>query len=102
MFACTASWSTEDLRPFFPFLRPPPFSASGPKLRPRSPVTGAPGTPEPEPRCGGPEPRCGGPEPRWPGADGALLLNTGRGRDGPVGRPPWGAAARGTRVGITG
>src|SRR5919197_1352847 len=37
MLACTASWSTIERLPFLPFFRPPPFSASGPKVR-----TGAP------------------------------------------------------------
>ena len=40
MFACTASWSTIERLPFLPFLRPPPFSASGPNWR----AGGPPGT----------------------------------------------------------
>ena len=68
MFACTASWSTIERLPFFPFFRPPPFSASGPKAR-------AGGAPWPG--------RLGA--PGLPGAAGALLLNTGLGPRGPAG-----------------
>ena len=77
MFACTASWSTIERLPFFPFLRPPPFSASGPKVR----AGGAPPWPG---RAGGPPGRDGGP-PERPGAAGALLLKTGLGPRGLAG-----------------
>src|SRR5262245_23227305 len=110
MLASTASWSTEDLRGFLPFLRPPPFSASGPNTLGRSPVAGpiAPlgrpvwlGLP---PGGRGPPPDGRGPplEGRCPAELGELELNTGVGRLNRGTLPPGGATGRGIRVGIRG
>src|SRR5918999_4861315 len=90
MLACTASWSTEERFPFLPFFLPPPFSASGPKVRTgaaRS-LPGRPGIPGRE-----------GP-PGREGAAGALLLKTGLGPrlGGDVGRWTRGGM-NGARVG---
>src|SRR3954452_8187686 len=86
MLACTASWSTEERLPFFPFFRPPPFSASGPKLRTGA-VRSAPGRPGALGRDG---------PPGREGAGGALLLNTG------LGPRAGGAVVGGTRGGMNG
>src|SRR5512143_4123774 len=104
MFASTASWSTDERLGFFPFLRPPPFSASGPKTLGRSPVAG-PTAPLGRPVWLGRPPGGRGPpdDGRCPWPDGELELNTGVGRlKRGVGPPPGGATGRGIRVGIRG